>query len=195
MSKNLLLTGPPGCGKTTIIEKVVAALPPEVAGGFLTRELRRGKGRVGFEVRTLAGGSVTLAHTDISSRHRVGRYGVDVAAFERVGVAALEEAVAAGRLVIVDEIGKMELFSERFCCAVLAALDGPSPVLATITARPHLWCDQIKARPDVELWTVTFQSRDALPKRVLDWLQACSASIPTLSEALNFRPISHLPPG
>jgi nucleoside-triphosphatase len=172
MPYNLLLAGLPGCGKTTVVEKVVAVLPSGAAGGFLTRELRQGKVRVGFEVRTLTGESAVLAHVDITSRHRVGRYGVDVAAFERVGVIALEEAVAAGHLVIVDEIGKMELFSERFRRTVLAVLDGPSPVLATITARPHPWCDQIKARPDVELWTVTLQNRDALPKRVLDWLYA-----------------------
>ncbi len=175
MPCNLLLTGPPGCGKTTVIEKVVTALPSGAAGGFLTRELRQRRERVGFEVRTLAGESAVLAHVDMASRHRVGRYGVDVAAFERVGVAALEEAIAAGRLVIVDEIGKMELLSERFRRALLAALDGPNSLLATISARPHPWCDQIKARPDVELWTVTLQNRDALPKRVLEWLSTRQA--------------------
>ncbi|MCS7222557.1 MAG: NTPase [Anaerolineae bacterium] len=172
MPANLLLTGAPGCGKTTIIEKVVSALPWGMAGGFFTRELRQGRGRIGFEVCTLTGERAVLAHVDIVSRHRVGRYGIDVATFERVGVAALERAIAAGLWVIVDEIGKMELFSERFRRALIAALDGPIPVLATISARPHPWCDQIKARLDVELWTVTPQNRDALPRRALEWLSA-----------------------
>ena len=172
MADNLLLTGPPGCGKTTVVERVVAMLPSEAAGGFLTRELREGRRRVGFEVRTLDGERAVLAHVGLRSRFRVGRYGVDLASFERVGVAALERAIAAGRLIVVDEIGKMELFSERFRRAVLAALEAALPVLATIALRSHPWCDAVKARPDVELWEVTPENRDELPDRALAWLQA-----------------------
>ncbi|HEY65869.1 MAG TPA: NTPase [Caldilineae bacterium] len=171
MPYNLLLTGLPGCGKTTVVEKVVAALPSDAAGGFVTHELREGGRRVGFEVRTLDGRRATLAHVSIRSRHRVGRYGVDVQAFEEVGVRALEDTLAARRLIVIDEIGKMELFSERFRQAVLNALDASLPVLATITYRPHPWCDQIKEREDVEVWTVTQSNRDALPRQVLDWLR------------------------
>ncbi len=171
MSHNLLLTGLPGCGKTTVVEKVVAALPSGAAGGFVTYELREGDRRVGFEVCTLDGRRAVLAHVNIRSRHRVGRYGVDVEAFEEVGVQALEEALVARRLIVIDEIGKMELFSERFRQAVVEALDAAQPVLATITYRPHPWCDRIKAREDVEVWTVTQGNRDALPDRVLDWLR------------------------
>ncbi|MCD6290367.1 MAG: NTPase [Anaerolineae bacterium] len=171
MPHNLLLTGLPGCGKTTVVEKVVAALPSDTAGGFVTHELREGGRRVGFEVHTLDGRHATLAHVSIRSRHRVGRYRVDVRAFEEVGVRALEEALAARRLIVIDEIGKMELFSEHFRQAVLNALDAAQPMLATITYRPHPWCDRIKAREDLEIWTVTRSNRDVLPDRVLDWLR------------------------
>jgi nucleoside-triphosphatase len=96
---------------------------------------------------------------------------VDVTALERVGVAALERAAKQGRVVIIDEIGKMELFSETFKRAVLAAIDGQTPVVATVTARPHPWVDALKARSNVTLWWVQVDNRDKMALQVLDWLR------------------------
>jgi nucleoside-triphosphatase len=172
MKRTLLLTGRPGVGKTTVIQTVVQALG-EQADGFYTEEIRGPRGRQGFRLVSLRGEQAVLAHVRLKGggRPRVGRYGVDVAALERVGVAALERAMAQGRVVIIDEIGKMELFSDAFKAAVLAAVDGPASVVATVMARPHPWVDTLKARPDVTLWQVTFENRDAMPSRVLDWLR------------------------
>lgn len=172
MPNNLLLTGPPGCGKTTLIERVVAALPRGAAGGFVTHELRRDGRRVGFEVRTLDGRSAVLAHVELRSSQRVGRYGVDVSSFERTGVRALQDALAAGQVIVIDEIGSMELFSARFRRSVIEALDAPNPVIATIRLRPEPFCDALKRRPDVELWHVTLANRDVLPDQVVAWLNS-----------------------
>jgi nucleoside-triphosphatase len=171
MAKALLLTGLPGVGKTTVIKTVAQALGKR-ADGFYTEEIRdRGK-RQGFRLITLRGERATLAHIRLKQQGRpcVGRYGVDVIALDRVGVAALKRATAQGQVTIIDEIGKMELFSESFKIAVLAALEGQAPVIATIMARTHPWVDTIKARSDVTLWQVTAENRDALPLRVLDWV-------------------------
>ena len=112
MAKTLLLTGRPGVGKTTIIYQVTALLGAR-AGGFYTQEIRGPGGRKGFRLVTLAAGGpeAVIAHVDIRSRNRVGRYGVDVAALDSVGVAAIRKAIQAKEIVVVDEIGKMEMFS------------------------------------------------------------------------------------
>lgn len=172
MIRALFLTGRPGVGKTTVIKSVVEALGPR-ADGFYTEEIRERGKRQGFRLVGLRGERETLAHVRWSKRGgpRVGRYGVDVAAVERVGVAAIERGLVKGRVLIIDEIGKMELFCEAFKAAVPAALEGPEPVIATVMARPHPWVDALKARPDVMLWEVTVENRDEMPSRILDWLR------------------------
>lgn len=97
----------------------------------------------------------------------MGRYVVDVAALDRVGVVVIRRAVAAGHIVIIDEIGKMELFSQAFRAAVLEAVKSDSPVLGTIMFRPHPWADALKARPGVHVITVTRENRDVLVEDVL----------------------------
>jgi nucleoside-triphosphatase len=177
MTRILLLTGRPGVGKTTVIKAVIQTLG-ERADGFYTEEIRHRGKRRGFRLVGLRGEQGTLAHVRYRERGwpRVGRYGVDVDALERVGVAALERGMAQGRVLIIDEIGKMELFSEAFKAAALAAMGGRAPVIATVMARPHPWVDALKARPDVTLWQVTVENRDEIPSRVLDWVHSLRVS-------------------
>lgn len=162
---NILITGRPGSGKTTLIERVARKLGQR-AGGFLTREIRRHDRREGFQIVTLDGRHGILAHENFSSPIRVGRYGVDVEALERIGVAAVREALDGGRIVVVDEIGKMELTSAAFRNIVLEALDSPLPLLATIHVHAHPFTDALKRRPDVEILELTPSNRDAIVHRV-----------------------------
>jgi nucleoside-triphosphatase len=175
MGRAFLLTGRPGVGKTTIIRAVVARLGTGAAG-FYTEEMREGGRRTGFRLVTLDGMAGLLASVNISSPYRVGKYGVHRHDLEHVGVRALRRAVEepAASVVVVDEIGKMELFSAAFRDVVLAALDGAKPVLATIMAGSHPWADAIKARPGVTLVEVTPDNRDALPAQILGWLRPTS---------------------
>ena len=168
MTPNLLLTGPPGVGKTTLVLRVLADLPP-VASGFVTRELRQGGHRVGFAVETLAGENRVMAHVDFRSPHRVGRYRVDLAAFEAVALPAIDPARSGARLIVIDEIGKMECFSAQFRQMVVAALDSDCAVLATIALRGDRFVEGLKARPDVTLLHVTHQNRDELVGKVTEW--------------------------
>jgi nucleoside-triphosphatase len=101
---------------------------------------------------------------------RVGRYGVDVEALERVGLEAVRRALETGRVVVIDEIGKMEMASPAFCEIVARALDSPSPVLATIHAHPHPFTDAIKRRPDVRLFELTPANRDGAEGVIWNWL-------------------------
>lgn len=171
MAEALLLTGAPGCGKTTLIRRVVEALPCP-AGGFYTREVREGGARVGFEVVTLDGARATLARIGLKSAYRVARYGVDLAGLEAVAVPSIRRAMEAASLVVIDEIGPMESFSEAFRAAVLAALTGPVPVLGTIVKRRTPFADYVKAQPGVTLIEVHAGNRDALVHDLSRTLQA-----------------------
>lgn len=141
MATALLLTGPPGVGKTTLLRQLLGSLEVP-ADGFFTAELREGARRVGFTIEDLSGRRAVLAREaegpTARGRPRVGRYGVDVAALEAVGVAALERAVNRVPLVVIDEIGKMEACSPRFRAAVERALDAPGAVIVgTIAQAAH----------------------------------------------------------
>jgi nucleoside-triphosphatase len=178
MGQALLLTGRPGVGKTTVIRAVVARLGA-CAGGFYTEEIRERGRRTGFRLIALDGPSGILAGVDIRSPYRVGKYRVCLEDLERVGVAALRRAVEQADLsvVVVDEIGKMELFSPEFREAVLAALESPKPVLAAVMARPQPWVDALKARADVSVVEVTLDNRQAMPGRIFDWLHGVQSRI------------------
>ncbi len=166
MGTALLITGAPGIGKTTLIRAVIAGLPLS-AGGFLTEEIRQGNQRVGFRVRALDGRDGILAHAKAVRGPRVGRYHVDVSTFEAVGVAALETATCEADLIVVDEIGKMELCCPRFVPALEAALDSRKPLLGTILQAPHPWTDALKRRPAVEVYRLTERNRQDLQDALL----------------------------
>ena len=176
MGRTLLLVGRPGIGKTTAI-KAVAERLGDRAGGFYTEEIRGPGGRKGFRLITLDGRETVMAHVTLKGggRPRVGRYGVNVEALDRVGVTALHRAMEDGRILIIDEIGKMELFSGAFKEAVLQAVSGPYTVVATAMAKPNPWIEALRALPTVTVWEVTAENRDEIPKRVLHWLEGQGA--------------------
>ena len=165
----LLLTGRPAVGKTTVIKKVARALGDR-AGGFYTEEIRNSDGRrTGFRLVTLNGNEAIMAHVDLrdEGRPHVSRYGVDVRAIEDVGVEALRQAMASDQVIIVDEIGKMELFCEAFKRTVRSAVEEEHPVLGTIMSASRPWVDNLKAMEEVEVWNVTRENRDDLPEKIL----------------------------
>ncbi|MDL1898623.1 AAA family ATPase [Anaerolineae bacterium CFX7] len=167
----ILLTGAPGVGKSTVIQRVIENLP-ERPGGFFTREVRRNGERVGFEIVTLDGETAMLAmtdaHTVIAREKRLGQYRVNLEVIDSVAVPALHRAQARSALVIVDEIGPMEIFSNAFCDAVQQLLDDTHcAVLGTIVARPYHFANDVKKHPRVELVRVTRENRDELVQ-VLD---------------------------
>ncbi|MGC8838649.1 MAG: nucleoside-triphosphatase [Anaerolineae bacterium] len=163
----MLLTGRPGIGKTTVIMRFLQRVPSRRCRGFYTQECRDGSRRVGFLVITLTGDCTLFAHEAFPRRYTVGKYGVDVEAFEDLVLPELEAQGEAVDLIILDEIGKMESLSLRFQKAVWQVLDGPVPVLGTIPLRgggPFI--ERVRVRSDVTLWPVTPDNRDALPRQL-----------------------------
>ncbi len=150
----VLLTGPPGSGKTTLARAVVEILRDrgEVLAGFVTSEIRRGGRRTGFVITGIGGLERTLAVRGADGP-AVGSYGVDVAAFEEVALLELANGLELGSTLIVDEIGKMELLSAAFTDLVPRIIEA-ARVLATVPLAPHPVVDALKARPDVTTLTV-----------------------------------------
>ena len=165
-----LLTGKPGTGKTSLIKQAVTELKVN-AGGFYTEEIRSQGTRLGFKLVTLDGQEAVMAHVNLHSRYRVSKYGVDVESLDRVGVSALIQAARQRDLVVVDEIGKMELFSASFRETVLAIIDSGKKVLGTIMLAPNPWADAIKCQPQVNLVEVTRTNYDRVLDDIRHWLE------------------------
>ncbi|KAL6074419.1 Hypothetical ATP-binding protein, containing DUF265 domain [Balamuthia mandrillaris] len=198
----VLLTGPPGVGKTTAVETFVSKWQqrsPSSCFGFVTKEIRkqqgRGRAREGFKIETLHHKqTVVLAHENIhSSKHRVGKYGVDVEALDHavlpeLSVAAIAAAASAQQqqerkeptLIVIDEIGKMECFSRQFCSLVEQLVEHVAEpanhcfMVGTIALRTTIpFIEGLKRRDGdvLELWHVSRENRQQVPARLLAYFQ------------------------
>ena len=169
-AKNVLLTGPPGCGKTTVVLRLVERLGDLRLAGFYTQEVRERGQRVGFEAVSLSGRRAPLAHVRSRSRHRVGRYGVDP---EQLEPLVQEELAGPGPVdvYLIDEVGKMELLCPGFVAAVPRLLGGAVPVVATVALKGPGLIARVKARADVRLVAVADENREGLPEELERWLR------------------------
>jgi len=163
--KNILICGPPGVGKTTLIKKILEKLNLK-AGGFYTEEIKENNRRVGFKIISLDNQEGILAHIRVKGMKRVGRYGVNIDDLEDIGVKSLDRALRNEDLVIIDEIGKMEIFSDKFKEKVLACLNSEKFVLATIGIGGDKFVSKIKERKDIVLFTINIENRDRLIDRI-----------------------------
>jgi nucleoside-triphosphatase len=168
--RRLLIEARPGAGKTTAIGRLAELLADAgvALSGFLTREMRLGGRRVGFEIETFGGERGVLAHVDLPGPPRVGRYGVDLEEFERLALPALEEPAS---VVMIDELGKMELASEPFRAAVVALFEGDAPIVATVHTFRHPFTDALKGRADVSTIRLTAANRAGLPEELASRLR------------------------
>jgi nucleoside-triphosphatase len=165
-----LLTGMPGSGKTSLIRKLVSTLGDR-AGGFYTEEIRVDGIRQGFRIVTLDGRSSAFAHINIQSSFRVSKYGVDIGSLDSIGVPVLQRAARERDLVIIDEIGKMELFSDKFKSTVLELIESGKKILGTIMLKSDPWADEIKKKPQVKLIYVTRNNHDEILKDTQRWIK------------------------
>jgi len=165
--KNILITGLPGVGKTTLIKKLSEELRFLQPAGFYTSEIREEGIRKGFELISLQGGRGVLSHIDINSPYRVGRYKVDIKSFEDFldGISFFDDSTG---LVVIDEIGKMECLSDKFKRVLEKILDSKKGVIATIALKGGGLISEIKKRQDVKLFEITRSNRDSLLREILN---------------------------
>jgi nucleoside-triphosphatase THEP1 len=160
MGMNILVTGPPRCGKSTLIEKVIGRIQKPMTG-FFTREMRQGGKRVGFSITTLDGKEGVLAHQDTKSRFRVGKYGVNLEHIDKIAVPSMVPANTE-EIVVIDEIGKMECLSSLFRQTLVKVLGSDNSVLGSIALRGDQFIQDIRERADVSLIHITEKNRDEL---------------------------------
>lgn len=167
--RNILIIGLPGCGKSTLIEKVVEKIEGQVTG-FFTREIRQKGRRVGFSINTLDGKEGILAHQNIKGRFRVGKYGVSLKDIETIAIPSMIPA-RGDEIVVIDEIGKMECFSSLFKETLIKVLNLPNWVIGSIAQKGDPFIQRIKDRDDVMLISITPQNREILVDQILELLQ------------------------
>jgi nucleoside-triphosphatase len=169
------ITGLPGAGKTHALRRVIEMLEQDekVIGGMLTEPIMENDDRLGFKVIDwISKEEGILAHVDIDSNVIVGKYGVDIDVLEEIGVKAINQAIEDAELIIIDEVGKMEVESIRFIEAVRNSLEIDKPLILTLhkKSRNPLLQD-IRRRDDVRILEVTPINRNLLPHKIIKLLK------------------------
>ena len=164
--KHLLLTGKPGVGKTTLIEKLIDVLreryPHIQITGFITKEVRSQGNRIGFNIHTIDGQRGVLARVELgkpNQKYRVGKYTVELEDLETIGISALRKDAD---IIVLDEIGKMELFSQVFKDTVEIIFNGKVKIIGSIAWHDTPFIKKIKERSNVEIQVVTKQNRNQI---------------------------------
>ncbi len=167
MKKNFLITSPPGTGKTTAIKNFVNLAKRKFKiSGFITEEVRNEFGnRTGFKIITLNGKVGTLADVNLKTRVKVGKYGVNLKDIDEIAAPSID---LNSDIIVIDEIGKMECFSENFVQKVFMALDSEKIVVGTIKEKGDEIINKIKSRDDVELFKLTIENRDKIPTIIFE---------------------------
>jgi nucleoside-triphosphatase len=172
---NLLITGSPRSGKTTVIQRVSNRLTDEgyQADGVYCTEQRVDGERVGFDlVDVVTGDSCTLAHVDRTEGPSVGRYQVNVGNIETMYATAFQRAIENTDFLLVDEIAPMQVYSKEFPRQIRRALDADLPLLAAIhDEETDGFIGEVKQRDDIKIFEVSEETRDELPVTLTELLR------------------------
>ena len=168
----ILLTALPHTGKSTAIKKIIELLGISNCGGFYTEEIRKNDERVGFMIKTLSNKEGVLAHTNLQSEYKISRYGVDVTKFEELCLGEINRAINDDNIkyIIIDEIGPMELFSNRYKELLIELLNSKKPVIGTIYMNSYEWLDDFKKKEVINLIELTMENRDQIPFKIVDMI-------------------------
>jgi len=166
------ITGMPSVGKTTTLIKIIESLENHgyTVQGMLTEPIIEKQKRIGFYVQDWQTKEKEIfAHVDFDNRDKIGDYGVDTSVLEKIGVPAIKKAIEDEEImiIVIDEIGKMEMLSEKFCEMVIEALDSDKPILVTLhkKSRTPLLQD-VRRRDDIRILEVTAVNRNLLPYKI-----------------------------
>ncbi len=169
MTKNLFITGKPASGKTTLIKEACLSVMDKL-GGFYTEEIKEGNTRLGFMLKTFDGRQGILAKKGMKSPHKLNKYGIDIDVLEKIGADALIKAARDKELIVIDEIGSMEIVSDNFRKALLECFGSSKKVLASVRYNAQPFTDEIKKMKDTSVIVLTRENYPGVKKQVKDWL-------------------------
>jgi len=169
--QRIFLTGEPGTGKTTVVKKTAELLATRgfKIGGVTSKEIRKGGSRAGFSIEDfITHKDGVLADVRSSNGPHVGKYTVNIRDLDEIGAGAIQRAIESANVILIDELGPMELHSHRFIESVEAALSSQKHVLGTIHKRTnHPLAIAVKANPEYTILEVTLENRGELPVQIL----------------------------
>jgi len=167
-----LLTGKPRVGKSTAIKRIIQKVGPEYFGGFYTEEIRNYTNRTGFNCITLSGKIERIASVDSESSIRIGRYGVEIDAFESLALKAVELSLDAKKITVIDEIGFMQMLSAPFGTLIHELISSSQHfILGTICVDSHPRIDKIKALPGIRIYHLNEENREVLSEQITKDIQ------------------------
>lgn len=162
---NILITGQPKSGKTTLLRALIAPFAHKV--GFVTNEVRNEHGRIGFDFETHTGHTAPLARIAPETPYKVGKYFVQVAEIE--SILPTVATFSPNDTLYLDEIGQMEFTSPNFERLVTAYLNAPNLCIATLSAvYENEAIKHIKQRDDVVIVEITPENRDTMLRTLLE---------------------------
>lgn len=167
MDNIFLLTGKPRVGKTTALKKIIDEVGAENCSGFYTEEIRDENDRTGFKCVTFDGKEAVIADVGSKSEIRIGRYGMEIAEFEKLAIPALKESLLNQKITIIDEIGPMQMLSPQFRDIVWHVLKKSEIVLGTICYDSHPYIDEIKMEYQQSIYTLTPDNRNHITSLVI----------------------------
>jgi nucleoside-triphosphatase len=171
MKNKVLLTGEPRVGKTTALKKIIQIIGESNCSGFYTEEIRDEFDRIGFDCVSLDGRRTRIADINFKSDIRMGRYGIDIEAFEDIALKAIKTSLGSNKVIIIDEIGPIQLLSLRFKQEVYSILASPNCVIGTIFYNKHSDIDEIKKVPGIKLYRITNECRDTIMEDIFHHIQ------------------------
>jgi nucleoside-triphosphatase len=167
MKNKIFITAKPRSGKSTAIKEIVSQIGIDKCKGFYTEEIRKNNKRIGFRIKTLDGKEGILASLDSKSELRYGRYGLNIETFEELCLSSIENDLDDSKVIIIDEVGPMEIHSEKFKALLESIIKKPCIVIGTIYYRDFPWIDEFKKSEEIEVIELSLENRNDIPGRVL----------------------------
>ena len=171
MGNIILLSGEPRVGKTTALKKIIKMVGEDNCIGFYTEEIRNEFDRVGFDCVSLDGRRKRIADINFNSDLRLGRYGIDIEAFEDFALEIMKNSCSSNKIIIIDEIGPIQFLSAKFKEEINSILTDSQCVIGTIFYNKHPDIDEIKKIPGIKIYFMTSENRNTILENISHEIQ------------------------